>query len=181
MRRLLVIALVLVLAGSASGFVVPSPVHDTLRVIPSDPRLPAYNNPFEADMEEGMLHLSFVGAFQYFEKGAPGETVDFYFTATAKNDMQITIDSGEFFDSKGRRYRHDWWHEIGYERTSKREIIAGVPVLIKFVYRVARPSPDALPSVARVRFCFNNSWLEFRNIKLETWDTWLQVSQELGL
>ena len=190
MRKLLLLALmsVAMFSGAACGFVIPSPspepedVHAP-RVIPSDPKLPKYDNPAEIDLEDGNLHISFKGVFRQFEKdNKPNKYVVFCFVAVPKKDIVIDIDESELFDGKARRYaRRVCTPAIGAEFTWRREIIEGIPIQIQIGYEMPEPVAGVLPSIARVNFTFNGQIYQFRNLKTEEWQVWKELAQELGI
>ena len=188
MRRLLVIALMIMVmaSGSASAFVVPSPEPgsvSTAREIPSDPKLPKYDNPTEIDLEDGNLHLSLKGVFRQFGKdNKPNKYVVFCFVAIPKKDIVIAIDESELFDGKSRRYnRRTCTPAIGVEFTWRREIIEGIPIQVQIGYEMPESVAGLLPTIARVNFTFNGQTFQFRNIKAEEWPVWEEIAQSLGL
>ena len=185
MRRVFVIVLMLAVMASvpALGFVVPAPdIQDntsSTRIIPSDPKLPKYDNPTEIDLEDGNLHISFQGVFR--GTGDDKELIAFIFVATPKKDMRLYLDRSEMFDSRGTRFT-DWRNTwIGRERTTDREIIADIPMVIMRWLRVRPSDSSEFPTVARVNFRFNGQWFQYRNIKVEEWSVWENIRQELGL
>ncbi len=184
MRRLLVFALMLAVMSSvqAEGFSVPSHVQEitgSQRVIPSDPKLPKYDNPTEFDLEDGNLHISFKGVFRGIKDAE--EFIGFMFVAVPKKDMYLNTGCSEMFDSKGTRF-NDWGNPwIGRENTWGREIIADIPMLVSFWLRVRPSDAGQLPTIARVNFAFNDQGYQFRNIKVEDWPVWEGIRQELGL
>ena len=190
MRKLLALALMsaVMASGSACGFVIPSPspeqedVHAP-RVIPSDPKLPKYDNPTEIDLEDGNLHISFKGAFRHLDKDSkPDKYVVFCFVALPKKDMELRVEQSELFDGKARRFRRgNWTPDIGNEETSRREIIEGIPIQIRMGFDMPVSTAELLPTIARVSFRFNGQWFQFRNIKAEEWQVWKELAQELGI
>ena len=188
MRRLIVALLLVIMAsGSASAFVVPSPepeIVSTAREIPSDPKLPKYNNPTEIDLEDGKLHISFKGAFRrHVDKDKkPDNCIVFCFVATPKRDMMLKIAQSELFDGKATRFdRGNWIPGMGQEGTWEREIIEGIPLSIRFGYEMPESRAGLLPTIARVNFTFNGQTFQFRNIKAEEWSVWEEIAQNLGI
>ena len=188
MRRVLMTALMLAVMASvpAWGFVVPAPnIQDntsSTRIIPSDPKLPKYDNPTEIDLEDGNLHISFQGVFRNVDdEGAPNDYLAFMFMATPKKDMTINISQSELFDGRAKRFTGNSTPYIAHEWTWEREILEGIPVQIAIYFRVPIQESELLPSVARVKICFNGQWYQFRNIKAEDWAVWKELKQELGL
>ena len=188
-RKLFVIALLFVMIASvpASGVMVfgnpePEPAPNSPRVIPSDPKLPPYDNPAEIDLD-GPLHISFKGAFRRVKNNKPNNYVAFCFVAVPQQDMILEVNqSEELFDGKARRFhRGNWTPDIGVEETRRREIIAGIPIQIRFGFDMPVNAAGELPSIARVSFQFNGKWFQFRNIKTEEWSVWEGIAQELGL
>ena len=190
MKRFFVLALAIVMTASSSAFGVM--IFDTqenrentisARIIPSDPKLPKYDNPTEIDIDDGNLHISFKGAFRHLDKNSkPDKYVVFCFVAHPKKDMEIHVDQSELFDSKARRFkRGKWTPDIGIEATNKREIIADIPIQIRLGFDMPVNASEMLPSIARVSFRFNGQWFQFRNIKAEEWSVWRELRKELGL
>ena len=153
------------------------------RIIPSDPKLPKYDNPTEIDLEDGNLHISLKGVFRQFEKdNKPNKYVVFCFVAVPKKDIVIDIDESELFDSKARRYaRRVCTPAIGVEFTWRRELIEGIPIQIQIGYEMPESVAGVLPSIARVNFTFNGQIFQFRNIKAEEWAVWENIKHELDI
>ena len=185
MRRLLLLALMYVVmaSGAASGFVIPSPSPEqedlhAPRVIPSDPKLPKYDNPFEIDLDGG-LHISFKGVFRGLDKNK--DLVAFMFVALPQNDMQLWLNKRDVFDGKGTRF-NNWGNAwIGRENTAEREIIGAIPIAITRWLKMPAAEAGDFPTISRAEFCFNNKWFQYRNIKVEPWTVWQDIAQELGL
>ena len=189
MRRLLLLALmsVVMASGSACGFVIPSPSPEqedlhAPRVIPSDPKLPKYDNPTEIDLEDGNLHISFKGVFRNVDsKGQPTDSLAFMFVAVSSKDMTINLDQSELFDGRAKIFTGYSTPYIAHDWTWQREILEGIPAQIAMFFRVPIQESELLPSVARVNIRFNGQWFQFRNIKAEEWQVWKELKQELGL
>lgn len=144
----------------------------------NDPRLNPYNNPTEIDLQDGQLHISFKGIFRS-EKYK--DQITFVFVAVSTKDMELRTDRSEAFDVHGNRFGNwssDW---IGRERTRKREIIDGIPMLVEFWLQVPEAESSKLPTIARVNFCFNGQWFQFRNVKTYEWSSLEGLCHELGL
>ena len=184
-RKLFVIALLFVMIASvpASGVMVfgnpePEPAPNSPRVIPSDPKLPPYDNPAEIDLD-GPLHISFKGVFRGV--GNNKDLICFIFVALPQNDMRLRLDRRDAYDGKGRKL-NNWQNVwIGDERTTDREIIGYIPIVISRWLKVPASTYGELPTIARAEFCFNGKWFQFRNIKTEEWSVWQGIAQELGL
>ncbi|MBQ7220488.1 MAG: hypothetical protein IJS28_05865 [Synergistaceae bacterium] len=184
MRRLLVIALMFGVMVS-SGFVVPDNVPDLRedihapRVIPFDSKLPKYDNPTEIDLEDGNLHISFKGVFRGIDKQK--DYVAFVFVITPKKDMMLNTGRSELFDGNGTRFAD--WHRvwIGYDNSNNREIIAEIPMRMVRWHKMPSNIAGELPTIARVNFIFNNSSLQYRNIKAEKWSVWEELANNLGM
>ena len=183
MRRLLVIALVLFVGSlPASGFDV-SVMQDrdelVHREIPSDPKLPKYDNPAKIDLEDGKLCIRFQGLFR--GTGEDKDWIAFVFIERPENDMRLSLDESEGFDGKGERL-NDWgnWY-VGRERTREREIIGAITMPVIKWLRVPASEYGEFPTIARVNFAFNGQWYQFRNIRTEEWQVWESLKQELGL
>ncbi len=183
MSRIFALALVLgVLCGSAQEVMIFTPSEPpqvpakTPRAVQNDPRLPTYDNPIESDLAGGELHVSFL--------------------AVSKKDMVLRVEKdNDIFDGRGRKYHCPDWKilrgsdgrkygvhtSIGSERTSDREIIAGIMTPIEFQFLMDPASGGTLPTIGRARFCFNGEWLEFRNLKVQDSSLWEEIRTALGL
>lgn len=188
-RKLFVFTLILVMLTSSSALGVmridtsrgiPRGSLNPSRTLPSDPRLPNYDNPTELDLD-GPLHISFKGVFrQLNEQKQPTDYIAFVFVATPQNDMRLGVDRSELYDGSGTRFNPDeiW---IGRERTSEREIIGGIPMRICVWFRVPPEESDLLPTVARVNITFNGKSSQYRNIVTEDASIWEGLAEELRL
>lgn len=166
-------------ANAAIEFYMPDEKPSPSRhYVVNDPRLKPYDNPTEFDVADGNIHISFKGVFRS-EKFK--DEIAFVFVAVSSKDFVLDISRGnEAFDGKGTRF-NDWisvW--IGRENTRKREILDGIPITVEWWLRI--PETEAkFPTIARVHFCFNGQWFEFRNMKSQEWSLLSGLLKELGL
>ncbi|MBQ7220487.1 MAG: hypothetical protein IJS28_05860 [Synergistaceae bacterium] len=187
MRKLAVLALVLSVMASvpASGFVVPDnapDIHEGIhapRVIPSDPKLPKYDNPTEIDIDGG-LHISLKGVFRQVKEKQPTDWIAFIFVAVPQNDMVISIGQSDIYDGSGNRFTDRSTPLIGRDVTWEREIIGGIPMRVCVWFKMPPSESSVLPSIARVNINFNGKDNQFRNIKTEEASVWESIAEELG-
>ena len=188
-RKLFVFTLILVMlsSSSASGVMridtgrgIPRDSLKPSRTIPSDPRLPAYDNPTEIDLD-GPLHISLKGVFrQVNDQKQPTDYIAFVFVATPQEDMRLEVGRSELYDGNGTRFSYnEIW--IGRERTIGREIIGGIPMRVCVWFRVPASESELLPTVARVDIGFNEKVFRFRNIVTEDVSVWAVLAEELRL
>ena len=186
-RKLFVFTLILVMLTSSSALGVmridtsrgiPRGSLNPSRTLPSDPRLPEYDNPTELDLD-GPLHISFKGVFRGIDKQK--DYVAFVFVITPKKDMMLNTGRSELFDGNGTRFAD--WHRvwIGYDNSNNREIIAEIPMRMVRWHKMPSNIAGELPTIARVNFIFNNSSLQYRNIKAEKWSVWEELANNLGM
>ena len=182
-RKIFVIVMVLSLSVCSCSFAAkrtqtrPEPAYKG-RNIPSDPSLPAYENPSEIDVSGGKLHLSFKGAFRALDdKGYPTNWVYFAFTALPQEDISLSVSQSELFDSKGKRYRYYSVPKIGEEHTFKRELIAGVRVPVLVGVNMPVSEAGEFPAVSRITLTFNKESFNYRNIQTEEWYIWEELQE----
>lgn len=170
-RKVLALILVLVLSGTAfAAKRKPRNTEYVGRLIPSDSRLPEYDNPVETDVSKGKLHISFKGAFRAEDdKGFPTDWVYFVFRVKAQEDMPLTVEQSEAFDGQAHRYQYYAVPKISEEHAFRRDIIAGVSVPVLVGVNMPVAEAGELPSVSRITVTFNKESLDFRNVRVEEW------------
>ena len=182
---------VILSAGCAYGVVLfdePEAKPELLKnLVENDPRLPAYNNPVEVDLDSGQMHVSFKGVFRVNkERPRDEDKIAFMFVVIPREDMALNVSTSAVFDGGGHKFDDDyWWRKkgswIGGEQTQKREIIAGVPTMVAWYLNASEKVAGSLPTIARVSFTFNSQEIQYRNIKTREWSAWEKLQQELGL
>ena len=182
-RKVIALALVLVMVACGSCFAArkkAAKVSFPARNIPHASSLPAAENPVEADLAKGWLHMSFKGAFRgVSELGGLTDWVYLAFIARPQKDMYLAVGQSEVFDSKGLRYKYHAVPKIGGEQVFGREVIGGVfiPVLVGLYMPVGEAGE--FPEISRVTVSFSKEALEFRSLQVEEWPVWEEIAEEV--
>ena len=155
----------------------------TKNYIENDPRLPAYENPTEFDVEDGDIHISFKGVFRGLntQTNEPSDSIYFAFVVTSKRDINLRLDQSELFDHRATRFRRNERPYIGNESTWERELLEGIPMRVICWFNVPIKESEILPTIARTNIRFNGQWVQFRNIKVQDRSLWKLLEKELGL
>ena len=187
MRRIVLLSLfiVVLVSGCAMGAARKSSRQAktyTARNIPQSPFLPVYANPQEVDLKNSDIHISFKGAFRGIDDyGRQNDWVYFAFTAEPEEDMTLSVSQSELFDGRSRSYKYYAVPSIGGERVCERELIAGVSVPVLLGVNMPLDAAGDLPSISRITITFNGESLQFRNVIVETWETWESLRDSLSL
>ena len=159
MRKILVLVLVAVMCGSASGVMIFD--------MPGS-RQTSSSEEFRLD---GGLIVEFCGIVRDLDaEGEPRECVYTIFTVTAESDSQLTVKSEAVFDSLGRKFQ-DYIGASIAGNTDSSEIIADVPTPVYFVHKVPSGYKE-LPGFSRMRFTFNGQAVELRKKASMKWEDW---------